>query len=69
MALWDWISGYVLPLFGELPNVSFDLGHLGTLTIENMIQIMFWLSIGYVVVNILIFWPYKWFNKLLHKKG
>ena len=69
MTLWDWIAGHVLPLFGELPTVSLDLGHLGTLTIENMIQIMFWIAIGFVVVNILILWPYNWFKRLLHKKG
>lgn len=69
MTLWDWIAGYVLPLFGELPTVSLDLGHLGTLTIENMIQIMFWIAIGFVVVNVLILWPYDWIKRLLHKKG
>lgn len=69
MTLWDWIAGCVLPLFGELPTVSLDLGHLGTLTIENMIQIMFWIAIGFVTVNVLILWPYNWFKRLLHKKG
>lgn len=65
MQLWNWISEQLLPLFGDLPDVALDLGHLGTLTIENMLQIMFWICVGYVVVNVLVLWPYHAIRKLL----
>lgn len=68
MQLWNWISEQLLPLFGDLPEVALDLGHLGTLTIENMLQIMFWLCVGYVVVNVLVLWPYKGIKKLFRIK-
>lgn len=72
MALYDWIAEYVLPLFGDLPTVSLDLGNFGTLTIENIIQIMFWVVLGWVVINILVIIPYEWICKLMgrrkHKK-
>ena len=48
MKLWDWITDWVLPLFGELPITPIDMGQLGTWTIEQMLAVMFWLALGYL---------------------
>lgn len=69
MRLWDWISGELLPLFGEVPTVQLDFGNLGTLSIENIISIMFWVAVSYVAVDILVILPYHWINKLMRRKG
>lgn len=69
MKLWDWISQQLLPLFGELPQVELNLGNFGTLSIENIIQMMFWLAIGYVMVQVLVLLPYDWVMHLMRRKG
>lgn len=69
MRLWDWISQELLPLFGELPQVELNLGNFGTLSIENIIQMMFWLAIGYVMVQVLVLLPYDWCMHLMRRKG
>lgn len=64
MKLWDWIVEWLLPLFGELPTTSIDMGQLGTWTVEQMLSVMFWLALGYVLVQTLILMPYRWIRKL-----
>lgn len=68
MPLWNWIAEYLLPLFGDVPTIELNLGHLGTLTIENILQIMFWVTIGYVCVNVLVLLPYEWCMRLFGRK-
>lgn len=69
MKLWDWIIGWVLPLFGELPTNQIDMGQLGTWTIEQMLAVMFWLALGYVLVQTFILMPYRWIRKLCKDRG
>lgn len=69
MKLWDWISQQLLPLFGDLPRVELNFGDFGTLSIENIIQLMFWVGIGYVTVQVLVLLPYDWCMHLMRRKG
>lgn len=64
MVLYDWIAEYILPLFGVLPTEPLDLGFLGTLTIENIFQVIFWTVLGVILVDLLVILPYQWINKL-----
>lgn len=69
MKLWDWISGQLLPLFGDVPMVQLDFGNFGSLSIEQILQVMFWISVGYVAIDVLVILPYYWINKLMRRKG
>lgn len=69
MKLWSWITEWVLPLFGDIPQTELNLGNLGILTITDMLAIMFWLVLGYVLVQLLILTPYRWIRKLCKQKG
>lgn len=69
MKLWDWIVEWLLPLFGDLPTTQIDIGQWGTWTIEQMLAVMFWLVLGYVLVQLLILTPYRWIRKLFKQRG
>ena len=69
MRLWDWIVEWLLPLFGEIPTASINLGNFGMLTITEILAIMFWVSLGYVICNVLVLLPYRWIMRLLKGKG
>ena len=68
MQLWNWINEQLFPLFGEVPTQPIQLGDFGSITIEQLLQLMFWVAVGYVAIQVLVLLPYDWCMKLLRRK-
>lgn len=65
MTLFEWITDRLLPIFGSAPmETTFDLGYFGTLTLEQIVTLIFWIPLVVISVDLLLVLPYRWIKKL-----
>ena len=68
MALWDFLEKLLFPLFGEIPPEAINMGWLGTFTITQLLQLLFWLVVGGSAIHFLCYLPYRWILSLMQVK-
>ncbi len=56
MVLWNFIEQHLFPLFGEIPPEALE-----------KVQMIFWITLGCVIVHALVYLPYRGMLALIHK--
>ena len=59
MVLWNFIETQIFPLFGTLPTDVINMGWLGEWSVVQILQIVFWLTVGCAVIHFLCWLPYQ----------
>ena len=68
MALWNFMEQYLFPLFGDIPTEMINMGWFGQFSIIQILQLGFWIAIGWITIHFLVLLPYRWILSLMQVK-